>query len=403
MTAAEDRLTACLIADLDSMRQATEGFSGSAPVDAIRLGLLLCDRIALPSNQILDGYHMLSLGPRGFRRLTGAMDGEPPMVVLLETETLADDLLSLLRNKMQTFHWSALDALGVGGQALQEVALDIPEQMPLAEALQQLIAAADCSHPTTGRAARWMVERWRPWLAAERAGDVQGRRWVLFEQITIDPPGEWQLPDRLIEKWQGDTRRSHALADINALEVGEDRRREIFDWWNDRYLQAVAEANGTFWLRTVDAGQATGATRRRDRSDRALHLTGRAQAELKSMPGSVFAWVVYKCSLVQRQWEREPDARALGRVAHVIDQTSRPEDPYAARRATTMRLIVAVLAAALAGTLQLTASSFTHGLGLVVAVLIIGVLGAFPYGDLLDRWDNRDSQLAAIVRKADVS
>lgn len=190
------------------------------------------------------------------------------------------------------------------------------------------------------------------------------------------------------------------LRDIEELEVPDARKLEMANWWNDRYLQAIAEANETFWLR-VTTDIASGPTRRADGSDRALRLTGSAREEIRKMPGTVFAWVVYKCTLVQRTWEKEPDDRTLRRVAHVITQTSTPEDPFAERYAMMTRAGLAFVVAVLAGILQTSASGLAHGIALTLIVVVIGGMAAVPFGDLYDRWRNRKTELAAIVRQTE--
>ncbi|MGO1590565.1 MAG: hypothetical protein ACTHW1_08725 [Ancrocorticia sp.] len=206
-----------LIAELDSMAQAeryaTDPELATAQLSGmLRTGRLISEAVLVTDVMLLDGTYFMTLGPEGVLRELGARDSEFPLVL---TGT-SDSLTSALKERVDNpdFPWS-LEAVTTGNQAPQ-----------------------------------WVRDRWQEWISFEQRG--------LIHYVTQS--GEFELPTdtarpavdsphrELFTALENEKTRRKAIKLINEGSLNAADQKNVFRWWNDLYLRAIAKRADADWL-----------------------------------------------------------------------------------------------------------------------------------------------------------
>lgn len=214
-----------LLAELDSVAQ-QKRFSALGAEEAtaqltgmLRVGRLLSGTVLVTDAMLLDGNYFISLGPEGVLRELGAGDGRFPLIVTGVARTLREGLD--YRLSLPSFEWSLLAMRGTS---------EIPDSVR---------------------------SSWDAWLALAERGFIryeqQSRGFALPEIVSL--PSGVNHSAELLESLRMVTTRSGAWQLIRDAELQQDERGRLANWWNGRYLRAVAEQASADWL-SFDADNA---------------------------------------------------------------------------------------------------------------------------------------------------
>ncbi len=411
----------CLVADFDSTEQASifHDFPAHDSMDtrltrrlpsvvcAARLGRIISDCLAVPSNQILDGCVLLHIGPEGFGKILGD-DSRLSIVVLGSSDSLAGDLIDIVNN-LQSFAFSTFHVFDVDELVLSRHAPHGRVASTVAEAFDLIRLTAHRAGGRVVTAVESMVTKWSAWLTAEERGVLNHERRQPFEDWLPTPPSDSvDIGADLAATLSTERARSGALKVIRSLAIGHAERDIAWSWWNGEYLDAIAVLHGAFWL-TCSTNTLSGARGRpaaddrgRTRRESSLALQGNALGYLQIMPGAVFAGIFFKTQLTLSSWEEHANDRDLQVISHIVGRECEPVDIHRIRFWLTIRIASTLVVAAVCAVASGAVGAAQNRWSSWVLIAVIAVVATLPLGDVESRFNMRKRSVAAVIRRSRV-
>lgn len=375
---------------------------------AVRLAMLLGQRVVVTNSQLFDGRAFLAWGPSGFGELVGGtrdiVSRGLPLTVLARHDDLSQALVNLVRPDdggphLKAFKFSVLsesDAQAVMTklEGMEVAAFDarVLANGP-AHALGETLQ--DCG--LTPARCEALVERWQAWIDAESLVTVSsgwaGRpELTRLSKVELDRFDAVAGADTSARAWvqeyadpeSGIGSRSDAYDVLDSkVEMDRTTREELRSLVDDRYNMSIARQRkcdyieigltGTDDERKLDL-RSTEYSRRDDRdATNHIRLEGKGLSGLAEMPPNVFSRLRYQTRDASAEWwsqKRRSAARAQRTIAYAIRLATEQPRPSRLVRQAVLTLVVVFLLAFLPALLSSTSSWWL--LGIAGGLLALG-------------------------------
>jgi hypothetical protein len=334
-----------MIVNLDSLAQREE-FDRSGPaaslarvVAMLRVGRLLGGTVLLTDAQLLDGYLLLSLGPKGVGCAIG-----PHVAVRARAATLDDALAGLVDTGAPTlagFEFSSLPHTTAA------------ERRALADRLSGLSAERFRALRSTGgtlAALRWallsagaaphaadaLAGAWQRWLQADASGEVVVETFVRPEldlgpaaarrplAPLLDSPDAEEVASRLEARIADGASRSRLRGDVERARLGAEDRQMAHEWLDAIYVRSLAGQHQALVLELPRTGD-PGPLRRRATGESTLSLGSGTLDSLGQVSSATFDLIVDRTREDARRWRAGNRPRHLRQLSATIERESAPD------------------------------------------------------------------------------
>jgi len=327
-----------LVAELDSLEQATRYADSHGRVHTaerdltgmIRTAVLLSETLLVTDSMLFDGAYFMAVGPEGLMHRLGLPGQRLPLVVLSSHRTLRESLTAKLNN--HEFIWQLRDRNPLG---LSET-----------------------------RAQEELEAHWLDWIRASERGEFDVELYAERDGIP-KPPFSLALDhDRLQNRalpasaqalasaatehgWvrRSDFHKAHRVAVVAAPAEEHESLDRVLQWWNDSYLDAVADQHDADWVRFDAAASdeqepSAVAPHRRER----LRLSGSIIENMIEAPAPVFGTLLYTLRKQRATFRDDPTERTLHAIAYGVSTATVQPGRFAVMRGARARFGFAVAA-----------------------------------------------------------
>ncbi|SDK43879.1 hypothetical protein SAMN05216282_10657 [Cryobacterium psychrotolerans] len=377
-------LRRALIGELDSVEQshayagvgvAAQTIAEARILGMIRTGVLLSENVLITDSMLLDGVFFLSVGPTELAARLGRTGLPLPLIL----STLSGSLRAALEAKEAdpTFTWQLRKHGFLGG-------------------------GDGAWPPPRVRAA------WDAWIDASERGllpldtdHVQGpfdpaiRRALL---TGVDRPANLSEPAAgLLAVGTTLTRRSTFTTTHDAA-VQLSPQVTDFDavhtWWNDAYLDALAQVTNADWIRFKPRATADPLDKGRgDASRRRFHFSGSVIDTMTAAPPTVFASLHYAVSPQRARLAKSPSQSAVNGIGYAVRQHL----AIPSRREVVTSSAIRFLLAAIALTVGLPFVPERWDWIETAWILALVALASMPWGTLLTIWQTSRLSLRGVI------
>lgn len=377
-----------LVAELDSLEQATRYLNSNGRIHnaereltgMIRTAVLLSETLLITDSMLFDGAYFMAVGPEGLMHRLGLPGQHLPLVVLSSHRTLRESLTAKLNN--HEFIWQ------------------LHEHNPLG---------------LSASGAQAELERhWLDWIRASERGEFDIELYTEREGMP-KPPFSLSLDQDLLQSpalpasalalastateqgWvrRSDFHKAHRDAVAAAGPEEHDSLDHIRQWWNDSYLDAVADQHEADWVRFDDAtpAQAEQVDRAPHRRDR-LRLSGSIIENMIEAPAPVFGTLLFTLRKQRAAFRENPTERALHAIAYGVSSATVQPGRFEVMRGSRARFGFAVAALIASAPFTPTRVGDFDTSWIVLSILVVATV---PWSELITIKDTSARTMRGVV------